>query len=61
MILPADKGNATVAMNRKDYEDRIRAMMENGTWGDPTAKVEREIGTALNEAERQLSDEKILR
>ena len=28
VILPADKGNATVVMNRRDYDGKIETMLE---------------------------------
>ena len=55
MILPADKGNATVVMNRDEYEEKLETMLVDGTYRrlkkDPTGKIERRIGTALKENE----------
>ena len=41
MILPADKGNATVMMRRCDYDRKMEEILGTGTYkklrGDPTA------------------------
>jgi len=51
VILPADKGNATVGMDRAEYEGKIETMLADGTYKklrtDPTTKVERKIDAAL--------------
>ena len=33
MILPADKGNATMMMRRCDYNGKIEEMLGKGTYG----------------------------
>ena len=47
MILPADKGNATVMMKRCDYDGKIEEMLGTGTYGklrgDPTATQENRL------------------
>ena len=47
----------TVVLNKQDYEDKLNAMLEDGTYKklkkDPTSKVEREIGEALKECEKK--------
>ena len=57
VILPADKGNATVVMNKGEYEDKLGTMLTDGTYRrlkrDPTGKIERQIGTALRETEQK--------
>ena len=55
MILPVDKGNATVVMNKDECEGKLKTMLADGTYKrlkrDPTAKTERQIGAALRETE----------
>ncbi|XP_046397784.1 uncharacterized protein LOC124164498 [Ischnura elegans] len=45
LIIPADKGNATVIMKRSDYNDKITTLLSSATYkelkSDPTAKLER--------------------
>ena len=56
VILPADKGNVTVVMNREEYTDKIKTMLSDGTYKrlkeDPTATVERKINRALAKCEK---------
>ena len=44
VILPADKGKATVMMNREDYDTKMRGMLSTATYKqlkkDPTATQE---------------------
>ena len=52
VILPADKGNATVMMKRSDYDERMRGMLDDTTTyrklpKDPTATQEARIGRTL--------------
>ncbi len=52
VILPADKGNATVVMKRSDYDERMRGMLDDTTTyrklpKDPTATQEARIGRTL--------------
>ena len=55
VVLPADKGNATVVMNRSSYDEKIEQMLADSTYRklkkDPTTKVEKEIGVALRQVE----------
>ena len=48
IIVPADKGNTTVVMSKKDYEDKVNAMLLDETYRklkkDPTAKIEKQMG-----------------
>ena len=47
VILPADKGNATVVMDRTQYVEKMENMLKDQTYrklkGDPTSKVENKI------------------
>ncbi|XP_046405042.1 uncharacterized protein LOC124170364 [Ischnura elegans] len=47
IILGADKGNSTVVINRKDYQAKVKSLLEDPTYEklkkDPTAKIEREV------------------
>ena len=56
MILPADKGNATVVMDRSECEKKIEDMLsENTYWRlkkNPTSTIERKIDQALKQAEK---------
>ncbi len=46
-ILKADKGNATVILNRTDYDKKMLALLNTPTYKelkrDPTASIERKI------------------
>ncbi len=48
-ILKADKGNATVILNRTDYDKKILALLNTPTYKelkrDPTASIERKLIT----------------
>ncbi len=52
-ILKADKGNATVILNRTDYDKKILALLNTPTYKelkrDPTASIERKICSKLSE------------
>uniref|UniRef100_A0A2D4IM57 Uncharacterized protein n=1 Tax=Micrurus lemniscatus lemniscatus TaxID=129467 RepID=A0A2D4IM57_MICLE len=45
IILPADKGNATVVMDRKDYETKLTDLLQDSTYKpinmDPTTYLEK--------------------
>ncbi|XP_071440277.1 uncharacterized protein [Hetaerina americana] len=45
LILPADKGNSTVQMKKRDYENKLSLTLEEPTYlklkSDPTAKMEK--------------------
>ena len=51
VILPADKGKATVVMNCEDYTTKMMEISNDGEYcvlsRDPTLKVEKEIASAL--------------
>ena len=52
VILPADKGNATVVMKRSDYDEKMRGMLDDTTTyrklpKDPTATQEARIVCTL--------------
>ena len=46
-ILKADKGNATVVLDRVEYDNKALALLKTQTYkelkSDPTAKIERKI------------------
>ena len=56
VILPADKGNATVMMRRCNYDRRMEEMLETGTYGklrgDPTATQENRLSRKLKGLEK---------
>ena len=48
VIVPANKGNATVVMKRSNYDEKIRGMLDDTTtyrklWKDPIATQEARI------------------
>ena len=47
IILPVDKGNSTVVMDREDYDNRIDLVLSEGAYAkiprDPTKNVEKMI------------------
>ena len=51
IILPADKGNATVAMGRVEYSNKLADLIGNGGYckvkKDPTQKTERKLSQIL--------------
>ena len=55
-ILPADKGNATVLMDKKDYHNKLSAMLNTGMYGklskDPTKSRESKLTQMLKGMER---------
>ena len=55
VILPADKGNATVVMNKDDYRHKIQELLDENTYKklkkDPTKKLERTISEKLKSLE----------
>ena len=56
VILPADKGNATVVMRREDYDRKMRELLDTTTYtrlkGDPTAVQENRLSHRLRELEK---------
>ena len=56
VILPVDKGNATVIMDKEDYRSKILDMLKDPTYKklkcDPTTKNEKRITQSLKEAEK---------
>ena len=56
VILPADKGNATVIMTKEDYDAKLRGMLDISTYKrlkrDPTATQESKLTHKLNSLER---------
>lgn len=57
VILPADKGNATVVMDREEYVEKMNSMLDNTTYrrikGDPTTRVESKIKKTLKGMEQK--------
>ena len=57
VILPADKGNATVVLNRVDYEAKMENLLKDSAYKEvtrnPTSRVEAKVSTALKECERK--------
>ena len=52
LVLPADKGKATVVMDKADYDDKIQLMLsDQGTYKpldkDPTASLEQRMNSRL--------------
>ena len=51
-ILKADKGNATVVLDRVEYDNKVLALLNTQTYkelkSDPTAKIERKICSKLS-------------
>nr|XP_022903159.1 uncharacterized protein LOC111415639 [Onthophagus taurus] len=47
IILPTDKGNATVVMDRKEYDDKIKSLLDPATYKkikkDPIEKIVRKM------------------
>ena len=56
MVLPADKGNATVIMTKEDYDTELRRMLESSTYkrlkGDPTTAQESKLSRKLKSMEK---------
>ena len=55
VILPADKGNATVILDRSDYEAKMDNLLQDVAYKkvkwNPTSRVEAQVSTALKECE----------
>ena len=51
IILPADKGNATVVMDKIDYRNKMQELLEGGSYkirkGDLSVKLEKEMNKKL--------------
>ena len=51
IILPADKGNATLVMDRVEYSNKLADLVDNGGYSkvkkDPTLKTERKLSQIL--------------
>ena len=51
VILPADKGNVTVVMNKDDYKEKMQEVLQEGEYrivvADPTARVEKSMNDEL--------------
>ena len=57
VILPADKGNATVMMTRENYDTKLRGMLKTATYRqlkkDPTTTQERALTSRLGKLNRE--------
>ena len=57
MIVPADKGNTIVVLNKNEYEDKLNDMLADETYKklkkDPTSKVGKLINDALKYCEKK--------
>ena len=55
-ILKADKGNATVVLDRVEYDNKALALLKTQTYkelkSDPTAKIERKIWSKLSDLKK---------
>ena len=55
VILPVDKGNATVTLDRTDYVIKMENLQEDDAYKkvthDPTSRIEKRISTALKDCE----------
>ena len=55
-ILKADKGNATVVLDRVEYDNKVLALLNTQTYkelkSDPTAKIERKICSKLSDLKK---------
>ena len=61
IILPADKGNITVVLNRDDYNEKIDALLQDHSTykkipKDPTTKIEARITRAIKDVKQKISD-----
>jgi hypothetical protein len=56
-ILKADKGNATVVMDKTDYDQKVKEMLNTSTYekikDDPTASTERKVTKHLLDLRKQ--------
>jgi hypothetical protein len=54
VILPADKGNATVVMNTVDYSKKMKELLNEPAYKilhkDPTSKIERKTATLIRKS-----------
>ena len=57
VILPADKGNTTVVLDKKDYTEKMNQMLEGETYKaitkDPTTRAETKVTTVLKQLEKR--------
>jgi hypothetical protein len=57
VILPADKGNVTVVMDRSQYDEKMRVLLDDPAYrklkGDPTSKFEANIKNILKQVEQR--------
>lgn len=59
-ILPADKGNATVLINKEDYSNKVQDVLKAGKYSllnkDPTKSLETKIGKTLRKHKAYFTD-----
>lgn len=58
LVIPADKGNCTVVMDRKDYDDKVQQMLNDQRIykvldKDPTQRMERKLNEKLANLKRE--------
>lgn len=57
VILPADKGNATVVMDAAQYEEKVASLLEDTVYEkvkrDPTAATEKKVLKEVRELEKK--------
>ena len=56
LVIPADKGNFTVVMDRKDYDDKVQQMLsDQRTYKvldkDPTQRTERKLNEKIGQSQ----------
>ena len=61
IVLPADKGNATVVMDNTDYRNKIPGLLEDGTYRNiryPTARIKKTIADLIKSSTSIPEDKK---
>ena len=57
VVLPADKGNATVLLDKSEYNQKMNDLLKDASYkrlkGNPTTRVERKVADALKEVENR--------
>ncbi|XP_064479104.1 uncharacterized protein LOC135392319 [Ornithodoros turicata] len=64
VILPADKGNSTVVLDRQDYDGKIRDLLDNSTYEnlkkDPTSQIQTKLNKILADIFKKYPDARAL-
>ena len=59
VIIPADKGNATVLLNRQEYQEKLHNIIATGSYKkinkDPTPSTERKLSTLLKKVKDDIA------